>query len=220
MVINRAGTILREKTHTWSLRPITLLRLSILPLHDSLPVGCCNYCIVYTAGWRKLHLPHGLRSLVPGSMRKCLTSLRHGALPPTVTSPTDLSPPWCAPASCRLARSVPCCVARPSPPRRPPRAPQSPVRTQSDAIRDAARRIARNHTQSYAIIRNHTQSYAINGSAASPGRRSTGRSSSHRRACPAQGAIECQKHSEALRRTQEPTVLSTVLTCSQKARST
>ena len=129
-----------------------------MPLHDSLPVGCCNYCIVYTAGWRKLHLPHGLRSLVPGSMRKCLTSLRHGALPPTVTSPTDLSPPWCAPASCRLARSVPCCVARPSPPRRPPRAPQSPVRTQSDAIRDAARRIARNHTQSYAIIRNHTQS--------------------------------------------------------------
>jgi hypothetical protein len=74
-------------------------------------------------------------------LRKCLTSLRHGAPPPTVTSPTDLSPPWCAPASCRLARSVPCCVARPSPPRRPPRAPQSPVRTQSDAIR-------RNQTQS------------------------------------------------------------------------
>jgi hypothetical protein len=100
------------------------------------------------------HLPHGLRSLVPGSMRRCLTSLRHGAPPPTVTSPTDLSPPWCAPASCRLARSVPCCVARPSPPRRPPRAPQSPVRTQSDAIR-------RNQTQSDAIRRNQTQSDAI-----------------------------------------------------------
>jgi hypothetical protein len=157
VVINRAGKFSDRDPPTFRLSCLWSRSCLYTTRFQSVAVltvySLYTYCILNTAGWRKqgrkLHLPHGLRSLVPGSMRNCLTSLRHGAPPPMVTSPTDLSPPWCAPASCRLARSVPCCVARPSPPRRPPRAPQSPVRTQSDAIR-------RNQTQSDAIRRNQT----------------------------------------------------------------